>query len=261
MTKKELVNLINKHQNSYIPMQGLTWKANRLKLENLNLDGFDFSRQNLMHADFKNCSLKGVSFKGANLSACIFSNCELAGADFTDANLTCAWFDESNIAHCVFDNAMLYRTDLSGAKNIATSNFTSASYYKTRTRDKEQEMVAYIRGKNNRIVKVTVPAEAKWCNSTCELCRTDKITVQEIFDKYGNRYKCAGDSQLKNLYYHIGEDIEIVNFENENFDDLGYGFRVFISVSDMERYEKKLKEAPTQMRWAVEKLLNAHKIN
>lgn len=79
--------------------------------QGLDLRGADFSGAVLTGAQFQGARLGGANFSGAQLDCANLNGASVAGAVFTDARLKYC-----NVRHTVFEDAVLYRTQLSGTR-------------------------------------------------------------------------------------------------------------------------------------------------
>lgn len=68
-------------------LEGRRFKAFRLELEEVNLDGYDLSVCAIQGDGLLNCSLRGTWFVGASLCFVNFEGSDLAGARFDGADL------------------------------------------------------------------------------------------------------------------------------------------------------------------------------
>ncbi|NOZ41382.1 MAG: pentapeptide repeat-containing protein [Planctomycetes bacterium] len=94
-----------------------------IKLQDNNLSGWDFSKQNLHKADFRSALLTDANLNQANLADTNFDSASLLKADLKRANLTNANFSfalltnsdikQAKLTNATFNFAMLNKADLS----------------------------------------------------------------------------------------------------------------------------------------------------
>eukprot|EP00199_Chlamydomonas_sp_CCMP681_P006049 CAMPEP_0119106766 /NCGR_PEP_ID=MMETSP1180-20130426/6309_1 /TAXON_ID=3052 ORGANISM="Chlamydomonas cf sp, Strain CCMP681" /NCGR_SAMPLE_ID=MMETSP1180 /ASSEMBLY_ACC=CAM_ASM_000741 /LENGTH=219 /DNA_ID=CAMNT_0007092153 /DNA_START=173 /DNA_END=832 /DNA_ORIENTATION=- len=95
-----------------------------------NIDGQDFTGQDLRRSNFTGASAKKAKFNGANLQGAYFMKSVVFKADFTDANLSDTLMDRAVINEAILRNAnlsraVLTRSDLTKA-DIYGADFTNA---------------------------------------------------------------------------------------------------------------------------------------
>lgn len=81
-----------------------------------SMRGVNFLGATLKHCNFTRLDLRNCNFAGADLQWANFTNCNLKGANFRNANLDGTFFNGANLCGCEFHNAVLNRTNLTGAK-------------------------------------------------------------------------------------------------------------------------------------------------
>jgi uncharacterized protein YjbI with pentapeptide repeats len=124
--------------------------------------GKDFSKSQVTNSEFSNADLAGVNFSASYFKDVNFSNASLtnanlsnikdidgwgpvrnnifSGANLTNANLSGSMFHSSdftnaNLQGANFSNTTIRYSDMSGAKNASTANFTGATWEDTRCPD------------------------------------------------------------------------------------------------------------------------------
>ena len=82
---------------------------------NADLQGMDFSGQNLAQARFTNANLQGASFRQANLTGADFSNADLSHADLSGANLTGANLTNASLGGAILIGTIMVNATLTNA--------------------------------------------------------------------------------------------------------------------------------------------------
>jgi hypothetical protein len=90
-----------------------------------DLEGADFSEENLSGANLGGANLSRAALQGTNLSGANLSVADLTGADLTQADLTGADLSLANLCEADLVGANLYGTNLSGA-NLSKAKFREA---------------------------------------------------------------------------------------------------------------------------------------
>jgi uncharacterized protein YjbI with pentapeptide repeats len=98
--------------------------------EDTNLEGKDFSRQNLQEAIFTNVNLKAANFEGTDLQGAVFNGSALTGAKFHGANLTnglayLTSFKDADLTDAIFTEAIMLRSVFTAA-DITGADFSFA---------------------------------------------------------------------------------------------------------------------------------------
>lgn len=90
-------------------------QQNTINYTYADLEGKDFSNQNLVGSSFAAANMRNISFRNANLTGAIMTEGVLLKADLTNANLTRALidrvtFDFSDLTNAIFVEAIAIRT-------------------------------------------------------------------------------------------------------------------------------------------------------
>lgn len=95
-----------------------------------DLNGRDFSGQDLRRSNFTSAECRRTNFKDANLQGAYFMKAVTYKANFENANLSDVLMDravmnEANLKNAILERAVFTRSDLGGA-NIEGADFTNA---------------------------------------------------------------------------------------------------------------------------------------
>ena len=101
-----------------------------MSYSNAELQGKNFSKQDLRASDFANANMDSADFSGADLRGTIFSASVMRSANLTGANLQFAMVDqvdftEANLENAVLSEAILLRSTFEKV-NIKGADFTDA---------------------------------------------------------------------------------------------------------------------------------------
>ena len=178
------------------------------------LSGAYLSGVNLSGADLFWANLSGADLYGANLSGADLSGADLSGANLSGANLSGA-----NLS-----GADLSGADLSGIKN--------ADMVIARTRIlSEGDLIGWKKCKNNVIVKMQIPSDAKRSHAFGRKCRAEYVKVLEVIGAE------VGIAQYDDkTEYRKGEIVKPDSFDENWQDECAPGIHFFITRIEAENY-------------------------
>ena len=167
-------------------------------------------KDTLIGADLRGADLRGADLRGADLYGADLREADLRGADLRGANLR---------------EANLYGANLYGALN--------ADLVIAQTRIlPEGDLIGYKKCKDNIIVKLKIPADAKRSHAFGRKCRAEFAEVLEIFgaDKAYSQYDSSFD-------YEVGKIVKPTAVFDENWvDECSTGIHFFITKIEAENY-------------------------
>jgi uncharacterized protein YjbI with pentapeptide repeats len=114
-----------------IGMNSPVWALGTLtNYSRIDLQGRDFSGQNLAGGVFVSSEMRGVNFTGANMKNAMLTmgvllRANLTGVDLTGALIDRVTLDEANLTNAILTEATMTRTRLYGA-TITGADFTDA---------------------------------------------------------------------------------------------------------------------------------------
>ena len=146
--------------------------------------------------------------KRANLSGANLSGADLSGADLYRANLS--------------------RANLYGAENFKELEELFISYTSICP---EGAIIGWKKCRNNVIVKLEIPAEAKRSNATSRKCRAEFAKVLEVIGAE------VGISQHDDITeYKAGETIHPDKWDDNRWKECSSGIHFFITRFEAENY-------------------------
>jgi hypothetical protein len=173
--------------------------ASRADLSGADLSGADLSRADLSWANLSWADLSWANLSGANLSGADLSWANLSGADLSGANL-------------------------SGAKN--------ADLVIARTRIlSEGDLIGWKKCKNNVIVKMQIPSDAKRSHAFGRKCRAEYVKVLEVIGAEVGIAQYDGKTE-----YRKGEIVKPESFDENWQDECAPGIHFFITRIEAENY-------------------------
>ena len=184
-------------------------------LREADLYGANLRGANLREADLRGANLYGANLYGANLRGANLRGADLRGADLRGANLYGANPRGAN----------LRGADLYGALN--------ADLVIAHTRIlPEGDLIGYKKCKDNIIVKLKIPADAKRSHALGRKCRAEFAEVLEIFG-VGKAYSQHDGS----FEYEVGKIVKPTAVFDENWvDECSTGIHFFITKIEAENY-------------------------
>ena len=168
---------------------------------------------NLRGADLREANLRGADLRGADLREANLREADLRWADLREANLR---------------EADLRWADLNKDTKIDTD---SLAFAETRFLP-EGDVIGYKKCRNNVIVKLLIPKEAKRSHAFGRKCRAEYAQVLEIFGA-----KIATSQHDGNFTYEVGDTvIPRVPFSEDWFNECESGIHFFITRIEAENY-------------------------
>ena len=172
------------------------------------------SRANLSRADLSGANLSGANLYGADLS----------GADLSVAKLSVANLSGADLYGANLSGANLYGADLSGAKNaelaIAMTRIVG-----------EGTLIGWKKCKNNVIVKLRIPEDAKRSHAFGRKCRAEFVDVLEIFGA-----EVGISLHDEETEYRVGQRVTPDSFDDNWQDECSNGIHFFITRLEAENY-------------------------
>ena len=166
---------------------------------NEDCDGWQEMRANLRGADLRGANLYGANLRGA----------DLYGADLRGANLCGA--------------------NLRGAENIPFIPYACPDF---------GMFIGFKKARNNLIVVLEIPEDAKRLSATGRKCRCDKARVLEIQNLDGTKSdKIEAVSQYdEDFIYRVGEIISVPDFCEDRWSECSAGIHFFINRQEAVDY-------------------------
>ena len=229
ITKEELKAIIEQHK---------LWLVSNEKEGN---------RANLTHANLTHANLSGANLSGANLTFADLTfadltSANLTGADLTDVDLSYAHLTRANLSGADLSGAILTGADLTDANlsyaHLTSANLSGANLTDTILDEKEQcrkgivltePMIGYKKARGGKIITLEIPIGAKVFSINNNKRRTNKTKVIDM----------QGETELSswfntNFKYHVGDEIEIEDFDERYCVECGEGVHFFLTRKEAE---------------------------
>ena len=176
---------------------------------NEDCDGWQEMRADLRGANLYGANLYGADLRGANLYGANLRGANLRGADLRGANLRGA--------------------DLRGAEKIPFIPYACPDF---------GMFIGFKKARNNLIVVLEIPEDAKRLSATGRKCRCDKARVLEIQNLDGTKSdKIEAVSQHdEDFIYRVGEIVSVPDFCKDRWNECSEGIHFFINRQEAVDY-------------------------
>ena len=230
-------------------------EGKRANLSGANLSGANLSGANLTCADLTRADLTFADLTSANLTGADLTDVDLSHAHLTSANLSGANLTHAELRYANLSDANLSGVDLTGVDlrcanltdaNLTDANLTDADLERANLTDtiideKEQcrkgivlteSMIGYKNSNEGKIITLEIPIGAKVFSINNSKRRTNKAKVIDM----------QGETELSSIHdidfkYHVGDEIEITNFDKNYNVECGAGIHFFLTGEEAENYE------------------------
>ena len=218
-------------------------------LSGANLSGANLSNANLRGADLPGANLANADLPGANLSSANLSSANLRSADLLGANLSSANLSSANFSSANLRSADLLGANLSGA-NLSNANFSSANLRSADLRGTkgselviaqtrilpEGEVIGWKKCRDQKIVKLLIPREAKRSHAFGRKCRAEYVKCLEIFGSDGSVQTEAISLHDRKTKYTPGEFVYPDKFSDNWQDECAPGIHFYITRIEAENH-------------------------
>ena len=188
-----------------------------------NLRGADLREANLREANLYRADLRGADLRGANLREADLREANLREAYLRGADLRGANLREADLREANLREADLRGADLRGAGSIFLQCPEAGQF------------TAFKKCKDNKIVTLLIPEDAKRSSSTSRKCRCDKAIVVAI-DDGKKQYETAVSSYSSKFIYKVGEEVFVDNFCENRWEECAAGIHFFITKEEAIAY-------------------------
>ena len=191
---------------------------------NEDCDGWREMKANLRGADLYGADLRGADLYGADLRGANLCGADLYRADLRGANLCGA-----NLYGADLRGADLCGANLYGAKNIPFIPYACPDF---------GMFIGFKKARDNLIVVLEIPEDAKRLSATGRKCRCDKARVLEIQNLDGTKSdKTEAISQHdKDFIYRVGEIVSVPDFCEDRWNECSEGIHFFINRQEAVDY-------------------------
>jgi len=170
----------------------------------------------------------------ATASRAYLSEANLSGANLSGANLSRAYLSEANLSRAYLSEANLSGANLSGANLswVDLSRAKNADLVIARTRIlSEGDLIGWKKCKNNVIVKMQIPSDAKRSHAFGRKCRAEYVKVLEVIGAEVGIAQHDGKTE-----YRKGEIVKPDSFDENWQGECAPGIHFFITRIEAENY-------------------------
>ena len=220
----ELKAIIDKHAK---------WLRGEEDGERADLRNANLSSANLRSADLRNANLSSADLRDATLSSADLFNADLSSADLRDANLR-----NANLSSADLRGADLRNANLCGAKNVDEVKWNMYTTFYPLQCPETGSFIGYKKA-SGYIIELEICADAKRGSATSRKCRCSKAKVLGITNLDGSvsGLREIGSNYNKNFIYHIGETVEVPNFDDNRWNECAPGIHFFITREEAVKYK------------------------
>jgi hypothetical protein len=171
----------------------------------------------LYGADLRGADLYGANLRGANLYGANLRGANLYGADLRGADL---------------GGADLYGANLRGA-NLGEKPEQQLWFVQTRILPSDGDFVGWKKCRNDVIVKLRIPADAKRSHAFGRKCRAEFAEVLEVIGAEVGTTSAHGPK----TEYRVGEIVRPNSFDENWMEECAPGIHFFITRAEAEAYQ------------------------
>ena len=192
------------------------------------------------HAEWmESCGMKGAraNFRDANLSGANLSGANLWYADLNGADLNGADLGSTDLRYANLESANLKGTDLSYA-NLRDADLRDAKINFPIACPEKGSFIAFKKVKDDYIVELLIPEDARRCSATSRKCRCDKAKVLSItkLDGTSDGVDTVYSTHDETFAYKIGEIVEAKDFDDNRWNECSTGIHFFVTRQEAVEY-------------------------
>ena len=165
------------------------------------------------------------------------SDADLCDADLSYANLSYANLSGANLCDANLCDADLRGANLRGAKNVDEVKWNMYTTFYPLQCPETGSFIGYKKA-SGYIIELEICADAKRSSATSRKCRCSKAKVLGITNLDGSvsGLREIGSNYNKNFIYHIGETVEVPDFDENRWNECAPGIHFFITREEAVKY-------------------------
>ena len=205
-----------------------------------DLSGAHLRYVNLYMADLSGANLYGADIHGANLCEANLCSADLRGTNLYGTNLCGAVLREANLNGAKLYEANLYGADLHGADLSNAYGIPPIACPETGS------FIGYKKAyyKDGRtwtmlIITLRVEKDALRSSATTRKCRCSKATIlcaESLSGAPMEKHIDITSCHDRAFVYHVGDTIEIPNFDTDRWNECAPGFHFFLTKQEAIDY-------------------------
>ena len=206
-------------------------------LRGSDLRGSDLSEADLSEADLSEADLCGANLCGANLREADLRGSDLSGADLRGADLSGTDLYGANLCGADLRGSDLSEADLSGADLSEAKNAELAQAYTYIV--PEGSIIGWKLCRDNILVKLRIPEEAKRSNATGRKCRAEYADVLEMINLDDKQKQITEAVSLYDdtFKYVVGERVVPKEpWDDDRWEECASGIHFYITRIEAENH-------------------------
>lgn len=181
-----------------------------------DFSGLDLREINLRYRDLRDSDLRDSDLRDSDLRGCNLRGSDLRGSDLRGSDLCCSY-----LRGCKLEGI---RVD----KN-------TRGYFMVCP--EKGEFIGYKKCRDDRIVTLKIPEDAKRSSATTRKCRCSKAVVLNIESIDGSvNYIYANSRYNIGFIYEIGETVEVEDFCEDRWEECAPGIHFFMTREEAVLY-------------------------
>ena len=145
--------------------------------------------------------------------------------------------ERANLGGADLRGADLWRANLRGA-DLRGADLGGAKGIPPIACPEEGSFIAFKKARDNLIVKLLIPEDARRCSATSRKCRCDKAIVLSITKRDGSEsgITSAASKYDDKFIYTVGKTVCVDNFCEDRWEECSAGIHFFITREEAEGY-------------------------
>ena len=159
-------------------------------------------------------------------------------ADLCDADLCGADLRGADLCYANLCGADLFNANLRDAKNVDEVKWNMYTTFYPLQCPETGSFIGYKKA-SGYIIELEICADAKRSSATSRRCRCSNAKVLGITNLDGSvsGLREIGSNYNKNFIYHIGETVEVPNFDDNRWNECAPGIHFFITREEAVKYK------------------------
>ena len=173
------------------------------------------------------CNARSIRKERAILCAADLSDVDLRGADLSYADLSYAFLCGADLHGATVYGTCWHEANLYGAENVP---------YIPMTCPEEGSFIGWKKSRDNSIIKLRIPEDAKRSSACGRKCRCDKAEVLSIETWDGRQLRYAESYYSYSFKYEVGKTVYVDYFEDDRWIECAPGIHFFINRQEAVDY-------------------------
>ena len=199
-------------------------------------------RADLRGSDLRGCNLRGCDLRGCDLRGCDLHESDLSESDLHGSDLRGSDLRGSDLRGCDlhesdFSGSDLHGSDLSESDLHGSDLRGCKGAFAPMACPSDGAFIAWKKCRDDLIVKLLIPEDARRLSAAGRKCRCDKAEVLEIQNLDGtNAGTTAYSTHNSNFVYVVGQTVTPDRFCDDRWQECSNGIHFFISREEAVQY-------------------------